>query len=142
PDCCPRSLHDALPIFGSVEHTLIQLRLFAALQALSHPGPLPGFAAWAEELLKPVFLKIRSRLRRDLVLQRFREARKSGDLTTILETTDLERQLQLDSREYQAAIAAVSEADRMVIYLMNGTEMRRALAERYGAWITSVLSVT
>ncbi len=127
---------------GSVEHTLIQLRLFAALQALSHPGPLPGFAAWAEELLKPVFLKIRSRLRRDLVLQRFREARKSGDLTTILETTDLERQLQLDSREYQAAIAAVSEADRMVIYLMNGTEMRRALAERYGAWITSVLSVT
>ncbi len=127
---------------GSVEHVLLELKLFAKLQALSHPGPLPGFAAWAEEMLKPVFLKIRSRLRREVVIQRFREARKSGDLGMILQATDLERQLARDRREYEEALAAAGEADRLAIFLMNGADARRAAAEGYGAWITSVLSVT
>ncbi|MFC4272967.1 hypothetical protein GQF03_07235 [Sneathiella chungangensis] len=127
---------------GSVPHTLVQLKLFAKLQAVAHPAPLPGFAAWAEEMLKPVFAKIRSRLRREVISQRFKEAKKSGNLETILTATDIERQIAADSREYENALATATQADQMAAFLANGTEHRRAAANHYGAWITSVLSVT
>ena len=127
---------------GSADHAIIELKLFARLQSATHPAPLPGFCRWAEETLKPVFGKIMSRLRREVVNQRFQVAKKSGSLPELLRATDIERQLAADAKEYQGALAAAGNADRMAAYLANGTEQRRNAADRYGAWITSVLAIT
>ena len=126
----------------SVPYVLGQLKLFAKIQAAAHPGPLPGFCRWAEEMLKSVFSKIKSRVRREVVNQRLQEAMKSGNLETILQATDIERQIVQDAREYEEALAAAGNADRMAAFLANGTEQRRFAAARYGVWITSVLAIT
>ena len=132
----------ALTAPGSVQSQLIQLKLFAQLQAAAHPSPLPGYCRWAEEMLKPVFAKIRSRLRRKVVDQRLQEAKKSGIIGNILSATDIERQIDAAAQEYEAVLASASDAARMADYLANGTEQRRIAADRYGAWITSVLAIT
>ncbi|MEX1035400.1 MAG: hypothetical protein WDZ54_05550 [Sneathiella sp.] len=127
---------------GSAAHALIELKLFARLQSGTHPVPLPGFCRWAEELLRPVFGMIMSRLRREVVNQRFQIAKKSGSLIEVLQATDIERQLAADAREYQGALATAANADRMVAYLAGATEQRRHEAAHYGGWITSVLAIT
>ena len=63
-------------------------------------------------------------------------------LPELLRATDIERQLAADAKEYQGALATAGNADRMAAYLANGTEQRRNAADRYGAWITSVLAIT
>ncbi len=127
---------------GSAEQMLVQLRILAKLQAAAHPLPLPGFCRWTEEMLKPVFAKIRSRLRREIVSQKFHEAKKSGSMVAILNATDIERQLAADAREYDEALAVADEGDRIAVYLEKSVEQRRTAAMRYGAWITSVLAIT
>ncbi|WP_340149291.1 hypothetical protein [uncultured Sneathiella sp.] len=127
---------------GSADHALIEVKLFARLQSAVHPGPLPGFCRWAEEALKPVFSKFKSRLRREVITQKFQSAKKSGSLIEILKAMDIDRQLAADAKEYHSALATAGQAERMAAFLANGTEQRRQAAARYGAWITSVLAIT
>ncbi|MDF2366768.1 hypothetical protein [Sneathiella sp.] len=127
---------------GTSVHALVQIKLFAKLQAVAHPGPLPGFCRWMEETQKPILLKIRSRLRREVVNQKFQEAKKSGNLAAILSETDIERQLIEDTREYENALATAGEAERVAAYLEGASEQRKQEAALYGSWITSVLAIT
>ena len=132
-------LSNTLP--GSVKHSLSLLKMFAKLQAIVHPEPLPGFCLWAETLLKPVLGKIQSRLRREIVGQRLEAAKKSGILETILTATDIEQQMAADAEEYEKALAEAAYAERMAFHLANSSGQRKFAAGRYGTWITSVLSI-
>ncbi|MCC3305450.1 hypothetical protein [Sneathiella sp. HT1-7] len=127
---------------GTSANALAQIKLFAKLQAAAHPGPLPGFCRWMEETQKPVLAKIRSRLRREVVSQKFQEAKKSGNLAAILKETDIERQLAEDTHEYEIALATSAESERIAAYLEGASEQRRQDAAHYGIWITSVLAIT
>ncbi|MCF8468737.1 MAG: hypothetical protein K9G33_15160 [Sneathiella sp.] len=126
---------------GSVKHSLALLKMFAKLQAIVHPEPLPGFCLWAETLMKPVLGKIQSRLRREVVSQRLDAAKKSGNLETILTATDVEQQMAADAEEYEKALAEAAHAERMAFHLAGSSDLRRVAAGRYGTWITSVLSI-
>jgi eukaryotic-like serine/threonine-protein kinase len=127
---------------GTADNALAQIKIFAKLQASAYPKPLPGFCRWMEEMQKPILAKIRSRLRQEFVSKKFQEAKKTGSLGTILKLTDIERQLAVDSREYDNALATAEEAERIAAYLEGASQQRKVDAARYGTWITSVLAIT
>lgn len=127
---------------GTAANALAQIKIFAKLQATAYPKPLPGFCRWMEEMQKPVLAKIRSRLRQEFVSKKFQEAKKTGNMGAILKLTDIERQLAVDSREYDNALATAEEAGRVAAYLEGASQQRKLDAARYGTWITSVLAIT
>lgn len=125
----------------SVTEAVARLALFSALQNMYHPAPLPGLCLWAEAVLRPVFGKIRSRLRREIIEQRFEIAKKSGSLEKILSATDIQRQLKADEKEYSQALTMAAMTEKTAVHLEHAVEERKMAAARYGSWITAVLAI-
>ncbi|TNE41343.1 MAG: hypothetical protein EP348_01070 [Alphaproteobacteria bacterium] len=103
---------------------------------------MPGLCLWVEQQLKPLLGKIRSRLRREVIEKRFQEAKKSAMLETILIATDIERQVRIDEKEYGRALKDAVQSERQARQIEAAEQARRIAAEKYGSWVTSVLSIT
>lgn len=126
---------------GDLKHTVALLKLVAHLQKIHYPRTLPGFCLWAETLLMPLISSIQSDLRREIVLQKFEAAKKTGNLAILISAVDIERHKKLDSVEYGRAVQSFIDAERLAMRLHDAVDQRKAEASKYGSWLASVFSI-
>jgi len=126
----------------SVEHTLALLNLFARMQNLSNPGPMPGLCLWVGRAITPLINKIHSVLRRDFVKAKYEKVKDTGNIEKILQAIDIKNNLNRDEREYEQAIRAFTVVEHNITVLESGNEVRKFEAQKYGQWIASLLSIS
>ncbi len=126
----------------SVDHTLTLIAMFARMQNLMNPGPMPGMCLWVGRAIMPIINKIHSDIRKEFVKSKFEKVKDSGNLEKILIAIDLKNNLSRDEKEYEQAIRAFSAVEHNISALESGTEVRKFSAQRYGQWIASLLSIS
>ncbi|GLQ06359.1 hypothetical protein GCM10007924_15800 [Sneathiella chinensis] len=127
---------------GSIDYTISLLNLFARLQNLLKPGPLPGLSLWFGQAIEPLIQKIHSEMRRELVRAKYERVKDSGNLEKILIELDLKNHIIRDASEYDQAIKAFIAVDNGIEALEKGSDYRKLAAQKYGHWIASVLSIS
>lgn len=127
---------------GSVDYTLALIALFARMQNLMNPGPMPGMCLWVGHVVKPIINGIHSDIRKEFIKSKYEKVKESGNIEKILVALDLKNNLNRDEREYEQAIKAFTAVEHNIGVLEAGTGVRKLSAQKYGQWIASLLSIS
>jgi len=120
---------------------LAQLRLFAHLQDRFFPYPLPAFAAWLAARSGTLALVWHNHRRRADFPEKMNQLAAIGRIGPILALIEDAAARDLDRREAQGAIDAVTRIDAALMHLREGAAERGEFAHRLGQEIVACVGV-
>jgi eukaryotic-like serine/threonine-protein kinase len=119
---------------------LAQLRLLAQLQ-VRHPGPLPGLAAWAAEIVNPALGRFHSKSRRTQLAERLAGFARAGQMPPMQAMLDDQPEQRADRGGRNEAIARAAVIDRALAAITADSVGRQSAARRIGQDIVGGVSL-